>query len=371
MFRFITVLVVLILAIISFFPPFKAPAISVVMSTYNREKILPMAIESILNQSFRDFEFIIINDGSTDKTLDVLKKYASVDKRIKIIDNGTNKGLVHSLNIGMDLARGKYIARMDDDDISLPQRFLTQYNYMEENPETDVLGTAWYYESIKPEHIAVSHSSPTTLRIQSYMQVPVLHPTVFMRTSFFNQHKIRYEKEYKSAEDIRLWYQVSLNKGRFATIKIPLLIYTIYSPKYHGYSEDQHKSFMLFIKQSIGQLIPTKMLSLPEDMKQRCLIMYAMIKHKDLAKYHLTEEEVRTDYKQLCGEIPYLQIPVITPNWKEFLVTYEKDKTKICRYKTDICGNLSSLTDSELSINWTNNLNTTYMKKNDGIYYEK
>ena len=94
----------------------KEPIVSVVMSTYNRADKLKRVIESVLNQTFDNFEFIIINDGSTDGTREVLRSYQKRDKRIILVENKENRGLIYSLNRGLALARGKYIARIDDDD---------------------------------------------------------------------------------------------------------------------------------------------------------------------------------------------------------------------------------------------------------------
>jgi glycosyltransferase involved in cell wall biosynthesis len=120
----------------------KKPKISVIMSIYNGEKYLREAIESILNQTFTDFEFIIVNDGSTDNSLEIIQSYD--DKRIKIINNEKNIGLTKSLNKAIKQARGEYIARQDADDISLPNRFEEQLKYFEEHPEVALLGTSVY-----------------------------------------------------------------------------------------------------------------------------------------------------------------------------------------------------------------------------------
>lgn len=114
------------------------PKVSVVMSVYNEEKYLPEAIDSILSQTFKDFEFIIINDGSTDKTKEILESYK--DKRIRIINNEKNLGLAASLNIGIREARGEYIARMDGNDISLPERLERQINFLCQNSAIGLVG---------------------------------------------------------------------------------------------------------------------------------------------------------------------------------------------------------------------------------------
>ena len=114
--------------------------VSVVMSVYNSEKYLPEAIESILNQTYTNFEFIIINDGSTDNSLRIIKEYANKDKRIIVISR-ENKGLIFSLNEGIEVSKGKYIIRMDADDISLPNRLKIQLDFMEKNKDIAICGT--------------------------------------------------------------------------------------------------------------------------------------------------------------------------------------------------------------------------------------
>ena len=109
------------------------------MPAYNAEKYIAESIESILSQTFTDFEFIIINDASTDSTKEIIESFQ--DSRIILINNEQNLGVAKSLNIGIATAKGKYIARMDADDISLPERFQTQFNFMEKNPDIDICGS--------------------------------------------------------------------------------------------------------------------------------------------------------------------------------------------------------------------------------------
>ena len=119
------------------------PLVSVIMSVYNAEKFLNSAIESITNQTFTDFEFIIIEDCSTDKTLEILREFKEKDNRIKIIQKEKNegpKGFIKNLNLGLNMAQGKYVARMDSDDISLPERFQKQVIFLENNPEISMVG---------------------------------------------------------------------------------------------------------------------------------------------------------------------------------------------------------------------------------------
>lgn len=119
------------------------PKISVIMAIYNEEKFLKESMESILNQKFKDFEFIIINDCSTDKSLEIIKSYS--DKRINLINNQKNMGFLDSRNEALWIAKGKYIAILDGDDISLPKRLSLQYTYLEKNPHIFLVGSSAIY----------------------------------------------------------------------------------------------------------------------------------------------------------------------------------------------------------------------------------
>ena len=157
-----------------------SPRISVLMPAYNSEQYVAESIESILNQTFTDFEFIIINDGSTDNTAKIIDEYAKRDERIKFVNNSKNKGLIGVLNEGLNLARGEYIARMDSDDISLPTRFERQIAYMELHPKCGVLGT-WFQMFGNASNI-VRHPKRINL-LNLLRDQHVGHPTVMIRKS--------------------------------------------------------------------------------------------------------------------------------------------------------------------------------------------
>lgn len=159
-----------------------APAISVVMSVFNGDAFLSQAVESILSQTFRDFEFIIIDDGSTDKSAEILSDYATRDTRIRIISH-ENKGRATSLNIGIAHAKADYIARMDADDISLPTRFGQQIAFLERHPEVGLLGGAVEIIEKSGRVIGTVQSALQDSEIKSVMLVnnPMWHPAVVMR----------------------------------------------------------------------------------------------------------------------------------------------------------------------------------------------
>lgn len=195
------------------------PLVSVLMPVYNAEKYLREAIDSILNQTYRNFEFIIINDGSTDNSADIVRSYD--DARIVFVDNKKNQGLVTVLNQGLDMARGEYIARMDSDDISLPTRFAKQVMFMEKHPDVGVLGTFFHIFGgidrieTKKKYPSLADMLPTS---------PVGHPTVMMRKSVFDKYNLRYDARYKHAEDYELWTRV-IDFSRVANLPTVLLNY--------------------------------------------------------------------------------------------------------------------------------------------------
>ncbi len=180
------------------------------MSVYNAERYLRKAIESMLNQTFRDFEFLIINDGSTDSSVEILKSYR--DPRIKIINNKKNIGLAKSLNKGLQVARGEYIARHDSDDISLPKRFEKQVEFLDSNSQTALVGS-WAEvidEFEEPKEVWHSLSQPHLLRWKLLFKNQFAHCAAMFRKSAVMQMG-GYSEELSSAQDYDLWSRISFS----------------------------------------------------------------------------------------------------------------------------------------------------------------
>lgn len=197
----------------------KNPIISVVIPIYNAEKYLDEAIQSILNQTYKNFEIIIINDGSTDKSLEIIEKYQNQDERIIVISR-ENKGLIYSLNEGIEKSRGKYIARMDADDISLPKRFERQIEIMEKE-NIDICGCHYFMINELGNYIdsAVVPLKPESFLNYLCITTPVAHPSVMIKRDFFIQHHIKYgQTEYKNAEDYSLWIEFWNKKAKFGNV---------------------------------------------------------------------------------------------------------------------------------------------------------
>lgn len=200
------------------------PLISVVLAVYNGEKYLVKAIESILNQTYLNFEFIIINDGSTDRSLEIIKSYD--DKRIVLISR-ENRGLIESLNEGIEKAKGRYIARMDADDISFPKRFEEQIDFMEKNLDIGICGTAviGFGEDIKESQWKLSLNNKT-IKTELLFSSCFAHPTVMIRKELIVKHNLFYNKAFVHAEDFELWTRMA-EHTKFANLEMPLLKYRI------------------------------------------------------------------------------------------------------------------------------------------------
>ena len=163
-----------------------SPKVSVVMSVYNGERYLRAAIDSILNQTFSDFEFIIVDDGSVDLSADVVRSYK--DSRIRFFKQ-ENSGLAAALNRSIELAKGEYIARMDADDISHPSRLQVQYDYMRAHPDVDILGAQAYL--IDQEGVVIGNKSkpvkPASINTAIEYGCPLIHPTYFVKTEVYRK----------------------------------------------------------------------------------------------------------------------------------------------------------------------------------------
>lgn len=191
------------------------------MSVFNAEKFLTECINSILSQTYTDFEFIIVNDGSTDNAEQIIKSFK--DGRIIYLKNEINQGLIFSLNKGLSAAKGKYIARMDADDIALNNRLQKQLDFFQEHKETIVVGSNYYLlENNKLTAIKNVNDSDYQKAILLFSPC-FCHPSVMMK-NIFSEDPLRYKSEYKHAEDYKLWIDLAF-MGKFGNVDAPLLKY--------------------------------------------------------------------------------------------------------------------------------------------------
>ncbi len=198
--------------------------VSVLMPVYNGERFLREAIESILSQTYRDFEFLIINDGSNDRSVEIVESYH--DPRIKLVHNEKNLGLITTLNKGIEIAEGRYIARMDADDISLPRRLEKQVSFMDGNPDVAVCGT--WVETFGAQKILWRYPLvPEAARCRLLFLPPVAHPSAIIRKSVLEEKGLRYDTGMRYAEDYDLWVRIS-EGSRISNIGETLLKYRLH-----------------------------------------------------------------------------------------------------------------------------------------------
>src|SRR5579859_5463295 len=206
--------------------------LSVILPVYNREQYISRCIDSILEQTFENFELIILNDGSTDNTEEIIK--SKKDSRIVYVENKLNQGLIRTLNRGLYLSKGEYIGRMDSDDICLPNRFKTQISYMLENKDTDILGANMIsftddpkLDIIADQSISVMRSGQHKVRLLQYNTLS--HPTVIFRKNRLLANKLYYDKNALHVEDYKLWIDALLSNLNIESLKIPLLCYRLHN----------------------------------------------------------------------------------------------------------------------------------------------
>lgn len=203
------------------------PLVSVILPVYNAEKYIAEAVESVLSQSYTNFELLIINDGSTDTSLSIIESFN--DHRIRVINNEVNLKLILTLNFGISQCKGKYIARMDADDVCEVDRFQKQVDFMEANPHYILCGTwATIIDSEGNQTGAIKRiDTNDLLRVNMLFTTPFIHPTVLLRSDALNNEV--YSAEALHCEDLEFWLRLSeRTKGKFHNLPEYLLRYRIH-----------------------------------------------------------------------------------------------------------------------------------------------
>ncbi len=197
-----------------------APLVSVLMPVYKTAPYLREAMDSMLCQTFKDFELIVLNDCSPDNAEEILDAYD--DSRIVRYKGENNVGLSNVLNVGIEMARGKYIARMDSDDISLPNRLQIQVDYLETHSEIDLVSVGMQLFGAK-ESVWIRERNPEKVKIEALFHSPVLHASSMWRKDSFERHGLRFRQEMVPAEDYDLWTRAML-KG-LKLVNLPEVLY--------------------------------------------------------------------------------------------------------------------------------------------------
>lgn len=238
------------------------PIVSIVMPVFNSGAFLAEAIYSILNQTFRDFELIALNDGSTDNSLSILNNIAAEDRRLRVIHGESNTGLVSRLNQGIALSNGKYIARMDSDDVAMPNRLQTQYNFLEANPSVCIVGSA--YERTSDNSVMRCPYTHNEILTFALSECPFAHPTVMIRKETLLTLNTWYDANEFPAEDYDLWTRL-LRVGHGANIGEVLLKYRVHQGQISSQkSTEQKKAVARIIVRQLEHICGSTKLPHPE-----------------------------------------------------------------------------------------------------------
>lgn len=231
-----------------------SPLVSVIIPCYNAEKYVESAVRSIMNQTYKNLEIIITDDCSSDNTFAILEKLAAEDSRIKLYKNETNLKIVKTLNKMIQFANGKYIARMDADDISLPDRVENQVEFLEKNSDIAFCGTnAWHInENGKKNGLSCLPETNDEINKFKFYACPFYHPTVMVRSNIYKNNL--YDEDFLYAEDYELWIRFLENYKGY-NLKKRFLLYRIYPMQTSRVriEEQQNKTKSIFIKYDLKQ----------------------------------------------------------------------------------------------------------------------
>lgn len=226
------------------------PKISLIMSVYNGEDYLAETIESVLSQTFTEWEFIIINDCSTDNTSKILAEYALKDERIKVHTNETNLRLPSSLNKALSLAKGRYIARMDADDICMPDRLQKQYDFMEAKPNVDL--SSCRFMTLKNGVYASGgcggKDDDNSIKALLLVTNPILHPGIIAKAEVIKE--LGYDKNFTCTEDIELWTRFVLNNKKVEILSEYLMIYRLHDKQITETTLDKQRNEVIKIQKT-------------------------------------------------------------------------------------------------------------------------
>ncbi|MGR6087019.1 MAG: glycosyltransferase family 2 protein [Arcticibacter sp.] len=201
----------------------RQPLVSVLMPCYNAEAFLVEALDSILNQTYQNMEIVLLDDGSKDQTKQIILESAKRDSRIKPVFNESNMGLIRTLNKGLDFSSGEYVARMDADDVSMPNRIETLVSVLEADKSLDLASAGCYSLSEsghKMSRVYPKACTPKGLKFVCFFSTPVLHPCVVFRKSLMADD--RFDEEYLHSEDYEIFSRLLLKGKRFVNIDEPL-----------------------------------------------------------------------------------------------------------------------------------------------------
>jgi glycosyltransferase involved in cell wall biosynthesis len=302
------------------------------MPVYNGERYLKEAMDSILNQTFQNFEFIVINDGSTDSTSAIIESYS--DSRIICLRNEKNCGVAISLNKGLRIARGKYIVRMDSDDLSLPQRIERQVAFMDANPEIGICGS-WLKTIGESNEIWSPPRTHDEIYVGMLFTLNVYHPTVIIRMETISHLQEFYNEDFENIEEQEYWIRLGHLGVKFANIDRVLVKYRLHEKSvnriYHEIQEKKINNLRLMQLRNLG-IEPTE---------------------EDMFTYHILMKPYLSD-RAMLEKVSQLVIKIHNANKKTKIFPNQALDRELAKRWFLVCSN-SSVTDVSVWILYLKN----------------
>ena len=240
--------------------------VTILLPAYNAALYLRDSLDSIMRQAFKDFDVLLIDDGSMDDTSKIAIEYSNIDRRIKYYKNEKNIGLIKTLNKGLSLAKGEYIVRMDADDIMFDDRRYKQVKYMDSNPECFVCGGQMEYIGGLTGMAPILPQKYEDLLYLSLINCPLYHPTTIIRNSAIKQFGLKYNDSYKHAEDYKFWSDIIFSHpNSIANIKDVVLFYRISNNQITAkYSDEQDLISKIVRRENVQHVLVPYGIKLPE-----------------------------------------------------------------------------------------------------------
>lgn len=240
--------------------------VTILLPAYNAALYLRDSLDSIMRQAFKDFDVLLIDDGSMDDTSKIAIEYSNIDRRIKYYKNEKNIGLIKTLNKGLSIAKGEYIVRMDADDIMFDDRLYKQVKYMDSNPECFVCGGQMEYIGGLTGMAPILPQKYEDLLYLSLINCPLYHPTTIIRNSAIKQFGLKYNDSYKHAEDYKFWSDIIFSHpNSIANIKDVVLFYRISNNQITAkYSDEQDLISKIVRRENVQHVLVPYGIKLPE-----------------------------------------------------------------------------------------------------------
>jgi len=304
------------------------PKITVLMPVYNCELYIKEAIDSILNQTFTDFEFLIIDDASTDQTVALIKTYT--DARIILIVKPINTGLTNSLNQGLKLAKGDFIARMDGDDISLPERFERQIIFLETNPDIVLCGT--WFSKIESDVVIKVPENHIDIKLALLKGNCICHPSVMMRKQVLDKLSEAYDVSKEPAEDFDLWVRL-VAIGKLHNLQEVLLKYRVHNAQVSQKGETLQTQLSLQLRLQILEYLKYPFDDNERDLLKKIISGSVLVTFNEIKDFLILKEKMvlanADGFFDFNGFQKYLR-GLQKKNFKNYFVHRKSYSPKIC-----------------------------------------